>query len=79
MKSALEGEIDRRARGLKSTTVTRRLSDRAGDFVAALVEDKDVGRERVRGIEHPTRPRALFVTDARQAMPRFEHENLKMM
>src|SRR5262249_8712072 len=79
LEAALEADVDRWSGWLEPAAATCRLSNRSGDFFTALVEDQDVGRERVRLIENPAGPRALFVADAGQAMPRFEHKDLKLV
>src|SRR5690349_16848072 len=49
LEVVLEGETDRRTVGLEAAAARGRLADRTADTPAVVVEDQDVGRERVIG------------------------------
>src|SRR5713101_8558842 len=63
---------------LETSAACRGLGERATDQVSALVEDQDVGCERVGGRElTPDDSTRFVVAPARQAVPRLQHEHLE--
>src|ERR1700741_3317733 len=79
LETTFKRDVDGRPRWLESAAATCRLSKRSGYLGTVLVEDQDIGGERISRVENPTGPRALLVAVARQAVPRFEHDDLKLL
>src|SRR5262249_54715825 len=61
LEFAFEAEVDRGTVGLETTTGRGGLKERAGEPLAALIEDHDVGRERVGGGKFAAERRGLIV------------------
>src|SRR5439155_17183952 len=69
-RALLERDVDRGAVRQKADARSGGLGERATDQVAALVENQDVGRERVRGRELTSDGGTrLVVAPTRQAVP----------
>src|SRR6266704_2944268 len=79
LKAALECDVDRRSCGLKADARRGGLAQGAADSFSVLVEYQDVGRERVFRIEVTGPESPLFVAQAGQAMPGFEHIHLEFL
>jgi len=77
VESMLEADVDGRARRLEAAARDQWLGKRAADQVPVVVEDEDVGRERIGRVEISRPECGSIVAFARQPVARFEHIDLE--